>query len=101
MPSQSLQTWLTDRKLALDELENAHRRVGGTGRGRRRATRQINYAYTVLLSSQFQGFCRDLHDECTRILVQWISPIGLSAGFEKTVRLGRKLDTGNPNPGNI
>ena len=101
MPSQALQTWLTVRKQALDEIENAHRRVGGTRRGRRHATRQINYAYTVLLSSQFQGFCRELHDECIGLLVQWITPIGLRAAFERSLLLGRKLDTGNPNPGNL
>ena len=101
MPSRSLQTWLTDRRGALDEIEHAHRKVGGTARGRRRATRQINYAYTVLLASQFQGFCRDLHDECIRILLQSIRPVGLQGAFEKNLLLNRKLDSGNPNPGNI
>src|SRR5947199_9531568 len=101
MPSQSLQTWLNERRLALDEIENAHRRVGGAGRGRRYATQQINCAYALLLSSQFQGFCRDLHNECVRLLVQWITPVGLRAGFQETLRLSRKLDTGNPNPGNL
>jgi hypothetical protein len=101
MPSLALQTWLTVRKQALDEIENAHRRVGGTRRGRRHATRQLNYAYAVLLSAQFQGFCRELHDECIRYLVQWITPVGLRTAFEKSLLLGRKLDTGNPNPGNL
>jgi HEPN superfamily RiboL-PSP-like protein len=101
MPSQPLQIWLTDRKQALDEIENAHRKVGGAAPGRRFATRQINYAYAVLLSSQFQGFCRDLHDECIRILVQWITPVGLQDAFGETLGLNRKLATGNPNPGNI
>jgi hypothetical protein len=64
-------------------------------------TRQINYAYTVLLASQFQGFCRDLHDECIGILVQWIRPVGLQDAFEKALLMNRKLDSGNPNPGNI
>jgi hypothetical protein len=101
MPSQSLQNWLNDRAQALDEIESAHRRVGGTRRGRRRSTRQINYAYTVLLSSQFQGFCRELHDECLDHLVQWVAPVGLRAGFKASLLLSRKLDTGNPNPGNL
>jgi hypothetical protein len=101
MPSQSLHDWLTVRKQALDEIEHAHVKVSGTGRGRRRATRQINYAYAVFLSSHFQGFCRDLHDECIRILVQWITPVGLRPGFRGTLELNRKLDWGNANPGNI
>ncbi len=64
MPSLSLQKWETIRSSELDEIENAHSSVGGTTRGRRYGTQQINQAYAVLLSSQFQGFCRDLHSEC-------------------------------------
>ncbi len=101
MPSQSLQTWLTDRGQALDEIEHAHRSVGGTAPGRRHATQQVNYAYTLLLSSQFQGFCRELHNECINHLIQWVTPIGVRFGFRATLMLSRKLDIGNPNPGNI
>lgn len=101
MPSQSLQTWLTDRTRALDEIEGTHRKVSGTSRGRRHATQQLNYAYAVLLLSHFQGFCRDLHDECMDRLLEWITPVGACAGLRITLELGRKLDVGNPNPGNI
>ena len=69
MSSVALHHWLTARASALDEIEQAHRSVGGTGRGRRYATQQINQAYAVLLSSQFQGFCRNLHEECADYLV--------------------------------
>lgn len=51
------------RARALDEIEAAHASVGGTGPGRRYATQQSNQAYAMLLASQFQGFCRDLHTE--------------------------------------
>src|SRR5437016_7172322 len=64
MPSKSLIRWNGERCTALDEIETAHAMVGGTERGRRYATQQINYSYTTLLSSHFQGFCRDLHSEC-------------------------------------
>ena len=64
MPSNSFLRWRGQRARALNELENAHARVEGTDRGRRYATQQINPAYAVLLTAQFQGFCRDLHDEC-------------------------------------
>jgi len=43
MPSQSLEFWLKVRSRALDEIEQAHRSVGGTGPGRRYATQQINH----------------------------------------------------------
>lgn len=50
-------------KGALGEIAAAHTAVGGQGSGRRYATQEINHAYAVLLSSQFQRFCRDLHTE--------------------------------------
>jgi hypothetical protein len=101
MPSQSLQQWLTVRTNELDEMENAHRSIGGIHRGRRYATRQVNHAYTVLLSSQFQGFCRDLHTECSGIIVASIQPPTLRPFMEEGFLRDRKLDKGNPNPGNI
>src|SRR5437763_6783257 len=101
MPSRSLHAWRTTRTAALDEVENAHRLVGGTGPGRRYATQQINQAYAVLLSSQFQGFCRDLHSECVDLLVAVIANASMQAMSGRNMQHGRKLDTGNPNPGNI
>lgn len=101
MASLSLQTWRSQRLTALDELEIAHKRVGGTGKGRRYATQQINQAYAVLLSSQFQGFCRDLHSECANHFVQSIPAGLLRTSLRNAVVQSRKLDKGNPNPGNI
>jgi len=101
MPSQSLQCWLGERARSLDDIEHAHRRVGGSARGRRRRTQQLNYSYVLLLSSQFQGFCRELHDECVGFLVQWIAPVGFQEAVREMLNQNRKLDTGNPNPGNL
>ena len=64
-------------------MEAAHRSVGGTARGRRFATEQINHAYAVLLASQFQGFARDLHSECADRLAKAIAP---TAAASKTAR---------------
>src|SRR2546430_14989733 len=101
MSSLALGDWLGRRAAALDEIEHAHRSVGGTGPGRRYLTQQINQAYVVLLSSQFQGFCRDLHAECADHLVApVVSPV-LLAAYRDNLLFGRKLDTGNPNRGNI
>ena len=101
MPSVSLQVWRTVRRTALDEVEAAHRGIGGTGRGRRYATQQINQAYAVLLSSQFQGYCRDLHDECAIYFVQSITSRVLQTTLQSVLIHNRKLKTGNANPGNI
>jgi hypothetical protein len=101
MPSLALLDWLGRRAAALEEIEHAHRSVGGRGPGRRFVTQQINQAYAVLLSSQFQGFCRDLHTDCAdHLLVSVVSPV-LLATYRENLLFGRKLDTGNPNPGNI
>ena len=101
MPSLSFQKWDTTRRTALDEIETAHGRVGGTTRGRRYATQQINHAYAVLLSSQFQGFCRDLHSECVDHLARSVTPPAMEAILKIEFHQNRKLDRGNPNAGNI
>ncbi len=101
MPSLAFQNWLGHRAAALDEIEHAHRSVGGSGPGRRYLTQQINQAYAVLLSSQFQGFCRNLHTECADYLVAPVASPVLLATYRDNLVFGRKLDSGNPNPGNI
>ncbi len=101
MPSRALTLWTTTATARLDEIEQAHRAVGGGGRGRRIATLQINHAYAMLLSSHFQGFCRDLHSEaidhlCSRVAEPWAAPL-----LRERLTENRKLDAGNPNPGNL
>ena len=93
--------WATSRMAALDEIEDAHRSVGGSARGRRYATQQINQAYAVLLSSHFQGFCRDLHSECVEHVVRSVNPTAFQIGVRRLLTQDRKLDRGNANPGNI
>jgi hypothetical protein len=101
VPSKSLQRWLKTRLAELDEVEEVHVKVGGTGRGRRYATQQVNQAYVMLLSSHFQGFCRDLHSEAVDHLVNAAKPDGLGPVLRLNLLQGRKLDKGNANPGNI
>jgi hypothetical protein len=101
MPSASLLVWRKKRNVALDEIESAHRSVGGRGPGRRYATEQINHAYAVLMSSQFQGFCRDLHDECVDSLVQPVTLARLQTAVRESLVRDRKLDRGNASSGNI
>ncbi|HTU92784.1 MAG TPA: hypothetical protein VMF69_22070 [Gemmataceae bacterium] len=84
----------------MDEIENAHALVGGTERGRRYATQQINYSYAALLSSHFQGFCRDLHSECMECLVA-IVPVQLQGLLRAEFSWNRGLSRGNPHPGTI
>jgi hypothetical protein len=100
MPSNSLLQWQGVRAAVLDEIEAAHAEVGGIARGRRYATQQINRAYAVLLSSEFQGFCRDLHSECVDLVVA-ITPIATRGVIQTQFLWGRSLDRGNPHAGGI
>ena len=99
--SVALKTWKKDAKRALDEIAAAHAAVGGQTRGRRYATQEINHAYAVLLSSQFQRFCRDLHTEAVAHLVAAVLPPSLRPILRARLCDNRKLDHGNPNPGNL
>src|SRR5438477_12133485 len=76
MPSQAYRRWVRTRSMELDQIQAAHTRLGGTARGRRYTTQQINRAYAVLLASQFQGFARDLHTEAADYLVAAIPDLG-------------------------
>jgi len=101
MPSLSLQRWFAERAAVLDEMERAHRALRGSGAGVRTATLQINQAYTVLLSSHFQGYCRDFHEECADLLVRPITDGRLREMALFNLTMHRKLDRGNPIAGNI
>jgi hypothetical protein len=100
VPSASFRVWQSQRARQLDEIEAAHAAVGGSARGRRWATEQINHAYAVLLSSQFQGFCRDLHSESVDLLVR-ISPASVRNVLRAEFLFARSLDRGTANPANI
>jgi hypothetical protein len=99
--SVALQHWNTVAQGALDQIEAAHLAMGGSGRGRRYATLQVNHAYAVLLSSQFQRFCRNLHTEAVDALAKRASPPAVGRVLYLVAIQGRKLDQGNPNPGNL
>lgn len=101
MASAALKKWQDERAKSLDEIAKAHVGIGGSKRGRRFATEQINRAYTVLLSSEFQAFCRDLHTECVTYISDSAQPINLKQVLKAEFLLNRTLDRGNPNPGNI
>jgi hypothetical protein len=101
MSSRALANWQTRSRKVLDEVEAAHAVVGG-GRGARAfARQQINQAYVVLLSSQFQRFCRDLHSDAADFLTTQPAFAPLAGVLTAALSQGRRLDSGNANPGNI
>lgn len=97
MPSVALRRWSSVRAAALDEVEAAHTAVGGTGPGRRHATRQLNHAYAVLLAAEFQGYCRELHTEAVEHFAAPL-PVHQRVIVIDEFTWSRQLDRGNANP---
>lgn len=73
----------------------AHQAVGGSSRGRRRGTRELNHAAVLLLSAEFQGFCRDVHDEVVSHIAS-VTPPGVRPLVRNALRSVRRLDRANP-----
>jgi hypothetical protein len=99
--SRSLRRWQSRNRRALDAIDAAYKAVASTAQHRRSAAEQIKQAYVVLLSSWFQAFCRDLHTECIEHLTTTISHPTVRMIVRQRMMEGRKLETGNPNPGNL
>ncbi|MFC6088328.1 hypothetical protein Q5530_04395 [Saccharothrix sp. BKS2] len=101
MVSAALLQWQSSRKAKLDNLLKAHLAVGGSKAGRRWATEELNHAIILRLASEFQGYCRDLHDEAIQFVVH------STASADPEVRrvltfsflAARRLDRGNAEPG--
>ena len=92
--------WRTQRVDRLNELEEVHRRIAGTAPGRKWLTEELDRSYVVVLASQFQGFCRDLHSEAVAVVAAQ-APALMQGILESSFTLRRYLDRGNPTPGNI
>jgi hypothetical protein len=96
--SASIHDWKHQRADKLDQIETAHAALGGALPGRRWATEQLNHAYAVLLCSQFQGFCRDLHSECVDVVVSAAVTPAMQITVYSEFTRDRRLDRGNPTP---
>jgi len=101
MASRALRAWQTRSRTVLDELEAAHAVVGGARRARTFARQQINQAYVVLLASQFQRFCRDLHSDCMNALASHPPFATIATVLEASLKASLRLNSGNVNPPNI
>jgi len=101
VPSNSLLRWQADARSQLDDIVRAHAAVAAATVGGRAATDQVIHAYAMLLSSHFQRFCRDLHSEAIEHVCAEVPTVWVQWRLRARLIEGRKLDTGNPNPGNI
>src|SRR5437660_5923238 len=95
-PSVSLKKWTEGRSKNLDELNKAHAKVGGTKRGRRYSTGQLNHSLVLAIAAQFQGFCKDLHRDAAQLIAAEAGA-NLKALVLAGLTHGRALDRANPN----
>jgi hypothetical protein len=101
MTSTSLMEWRTDAWAAFDEIENAHRAVGGVKPGRRFLTQQLNYAYTTLLAARFQGFARALHTQTANAIARGTHNAIYRELMAENLTHGRILERHNAQPDSI
>jgi hypothetical protein len=100
MASIALEEWNRTRSSRLDELEQVHRGLTGNRRGRQWVTDQLDRAYLLVLASQFQGFCRDLHSEAAATVASRARP-EVQSIVEANLTLLRQLDRGNAGAGTL
>lgn len=67
----------------------------------RRFVRELNHAYTVMLASKFQLFCRDLHSEAVERLTDAATPTSMRPIFRESLLDNRQLDSKNAQPGSL
>jgi hypothetical protein len=95
MSSTALARWRSSGLGRLGELEGVHTNLVGSGPGRKWGTTQLNRSLFLALVAQFQSFCRELHDEATKVHVD-AAIAGQKQTLHLLIRQGRKLDTHNP-----
>jgi hypothetical protein len=93
--SAALEEWRAGSGEVFDEIELMHRTVEGI------VTRQLTYAYVMLISAHFQRYCRALHAEAAQVLVARIPDPGPAEVLEGLLVQNLRLDKGNPTPGNL
>ncbi|WP_432558841.1 hypothetical protein [Granulicoccus sp. GXG6511] len=77
--------------------------MAGRGPGRRWITTEINHALILRLASEFQGFCRDLHEESIEAFIGSGLPVPdpINSVVRASLETGRKIDSGNATWANI
>lgn len=103
MSSSAYQEWAGSRRSRIDQLLSAHATVGGSGPGRRWRTEQLNWAITMRLAGEFQGYARELHDLAIDCYVKQIDIVNPALGSIVRIDMsrGRLLDRGNARPGSL
>ena len=95
MPSASMLRWQNDRMPRLGEVEAQCAATLALVPPQPNLVEENLRGYVLLLSAHFQGFCRELHTECSQIIVSRVR-VRLQALIQAQFIAHRKLDHGNP-----
>jgi hypothetical protein len=97
MPSDALLAWQTVRMPRLQAVEDDCLHLESLHAANPSRAQEYIRSYAVLLSAEFQGFCRELYDECAEKLVESVTPASLQAVLRSQFGYRRSLRAGNPN----
>ena len=93
MPSQALTDWMTVRLMRLNEFDH---QISNNVPPLSLTLQDGNLrAYVMLLSADFQGFCRDLYSECTQKFATALTP-ELATVMQFQCSANRLLEKTNP-----
>jgi hypothetical protein len=98
--SNALKVWQEDRSRRFDRLVSAHHRMLETEALGQWEADELAHVVLLRLAAEFQGFCRDLHNDC---IEAFIATLGLSDQrleliiSTQNMESGRRLDSGNAN----
>ncbi len=97
MPSDALLAWQTESMPRLQRVEEDCLRLEAIHAADPGRVQEFIRSYAVLFYAEFQGFCRELHDECAERFVDSVNPVALRDVLRSQCVYARKLDTANPN----
>lgn len=96
MTSQALGFWRGDRQRRVDRLLRLRAAVHGRDVDARLARQELGRTALVASVTEFQGFCRDLHDEASDAFAQFAGvDTTATRHIRAALRLSRALDRGN------
>lgn len=103
MPSTALHAWQSARRQRLQNLFDAYVALGDSDSEDHWKTEQVTWALVLLLAAEFQGFCRDLHDQAGIAFARATAceNLRLERVLRDQLAHNRVLDRGNAHPGSL
>jgi hypothetical protein len=91
MPLPALHKWCSSRLPRLDRLMAAHPRSAGS-KTDPAVAQEWTRALVLMLASESQGFCRDLHDDAAEMIAQGV--VGVEGRILDTILSGMTVNRG-------